>query len=513
MNLYTIKDVELIERKIDDITDRIEKHKLDIFEPTKKEIMAANKIVMDFVKEHKRKIYGGYAQNKVIVSKNPKDAFYDDDDIPDIDVYSPEPLKDLVEICDIFQKMGFKGITGQEAMHKETYKIFVNGAPVLDLSYVPKNIYNRIPYIEIDGINYVHPSFVYIDMFRMLTDPYFSGSHRWKKIMPRLYKLQKYYPFNKVTKELNDAYDVPKDKKEIVNNINKFIFDMIKNKENYIITGQYAYNYLLEESGIMNDKVLGKKYKMISTPFMQIISTNYIPDIVNIILELRKLFNNDKKLTYKEYYPLWMFTGYSTVIYYDGIPVLHITAHNNRCVPIRKVEARFYNNNKVVIDAKSTVQLGCFDFIFLMNLISGLRVRVNSVENKCHYHNVTTSHLIEIRQYYLHKTKKTLLDESLFKSFIPDCVGETMDPQRESRLIKNKKYKEGKLVIFRYDPLKPRDAPDYKFANTSGNEIFKDRNYKIQKYIDNPKLLEDFIKKSYDEKMEETEIGSEGDEN
>lgn len=513
MSLYTEKDVELIESKIDDITDGIEKHKLDIFEPTKKEIMEANKVVMDYIRKHKRKIYGGYAQNKVIVSKDPKDAFYSEDDIPDIDVYSPEPLKDLVEVCNLLKEKGFKLVNGQEAIHKETYKIFVNGANVLDLSYVPRNIYNKIPFIDIDGIYYVHPSFVYIDMYRMLTDPYFSGSHRWKKIISRLYKLQKHFPFNKATKPLNNAYDIPKDKRAVVEKINREVFDMIINKENFIVVGQYAYNYLLEESGIMNDKVLGKKYKLISIPFMQMISTNYIPDTVNIILELRKLLNNDKKLTYKEYYPLWMFTGYSTVVYYDGVPVLHVTAHNNRCVPVRKVVAKFYENCKVEVEKDSFIQLGCFDFIFLMNLISGLRVRVNEVEDKYHYHNIMTSHLIEIRNYYLKKNKKTLLDESLFKSFIPDCVGETMDPQREARLLREKKYKEGKLVMFRYDPSKPREAPDYKFANTSGNEIRKDKNLKITKYLNNPKLLEEFEKRTYDQKMEETESENEGDEN
>lgn len=506
MELYNLKDVELVDKEIDSITDEIERKKLDIFEPTRAEIMEANKIVMDFVKEHKRKIYGGYAQNKTIIAKNPEDAFYGPDEIPDIDVYSPEPLKDLVELCNKLHSAGFKNVVGQEALHKETYKIFVNQVNVIDLSYVPRNIYNKIAFIEIEGINYVHPSFVYIDMYRMMTDPYFSGSFRWKKIFSRLHKLQKHYPFNKATKGLNNAYDVPSDKKETVRKINRFLFDSIKNKETYIVVGQYAYNYLLEESSIMQDKKTGSKYKLIDIPFMQVISTNYIPDTVDIIVNLGKMLGGDnKKLTYKEFYPLWMFTGYSTVIYYDKVPILHITSHNNRCVPIRKVEAKFYNMGKVESDKSSFIQLGSFDFIFLMNLISGLRVKVNDVEDKIHYHNVVTSHLVEMRNYYLEKNKKTLLDESLFKSFIPDCIGESMDPQRESRILKDKKYKEGKLVTFKYDPIKPKEAPDYKFANTSGNEINKDRNMKIQKYLNNPKLLDEFIKKSYDEKIEENE--------
>lgn len=509
MELYSSKDVELIDKEIETITDDIERRKLDIFEPTKAQQMAANKIVLDFVRDHKRKIYGGYAQNKVIIAKEPKDAFYEEDKIPDIDVYSPEPLKDLVELCDILYKKGFRNIQGTEATHKETYTIFVNQENVIDLSYVPRNIYNKIPFIEIDGINYVHPSFVYIDMYRMMTDPYFSGSFRWKKTFPRLFKLQKYYPFNAATKPLNDAYDVPKDKKETVNKINRALFDMIKNKETFIVVGQYAYNYLLEESGILKDKKLANKYKIIPIPFMQVISINYIPDSVELVSGLQKQFGD--KITYKEFYPLWMFTGYSTIIYYDEVPVLHITAHNNRCVPIRKVPAVFYDNGKPESDKNDFIQLGAYDFVLLMNLISGLRARVTSLEDKQHYHNIMTSHLVEMRNYYLKNTGKTLLDESLFKSYISTCIGEAVDARRENRILRDKKFKQGKLVVFRYNPEKQKAAPDFKFANTSGNEIQKSVNFKIRKYINNPKLLEEFNKKSYDEKIEENEDSDDGE--
>jgi hypothetical protein len=109
----------------------------------------------------------------------------------------------------------------------------------------------------------------------------------------------------------------------------------------------------------------------------------------------------------------------------------------------------------------------------------------------------------------LNKHKKTLLDVSPFQSFIDKCIGDTMDPMRESKIQREKKYKEGKLVIFKYNPEKPREAPDYKFANTSGNEINNPINLKIKKYYENPKLLEDFMKKTYDEKVEENENESE----
>ena len=82
-------------------------------------------IIKLYIKEKKRKVYGGFGLNMLLVDKNPKYALYDDSDVPDIDFYSPEPLVDLVILCDKIFEAGFKPVIGQEAMHKETYSIFV----------------------------------------------------------------------------------------------------------------------------------------------------------------------------------------------------------------------------------------------------------------------------------------------------------------------------------------------------------------------------------------------------
>ena len=479
MELYSTEDMELVSEKLDDIIDSIEEKKLEIFEPTKKEIMGTNKIVMDYIREKKRKIYGGYAQNKAIEIKNPKDVFYGPNKIPDIDFYSPEPLQDLIEISDRLYKEGYKFIEGKEAQHKETYSIFVNFNNVADISYVPRNIYNKIPFIEVDGIHYTNPSFMYIDLYRMMTEPYFSASFRWKKIFPRLHKLQKYYPFNKVTKKLPDAYKIDDKHKKIVEDINKTIIDYITNNDSFIVVGQYAYNIYLKESGILKDKNLSKNYKEIEIPFMQLISTHYIKDTATIILMLKDKYG-DSKITFTEFYPLWMFTGYNTVIYYEDTPILHITSHNDRCTPYQKINL---NKNDVIY-------IGSYDFVLLMNLIAGLRARVNNLEEKSHYHNIMTSHLVEMRNYYLKNNNKHLLDDTLFQSFVVKCLGYAIDPAREARLSRTEKFQKGKMALFKYYPQNKRDAPDYKFSNTSGNPIQKYVNLKVTKYVNNPGMIQ-----------------------
>src|SRR5438128_970108 len=108
MQLYSEKDVEIAKVKLPDIVAEIEKIKANTLEPTLKELMSANDIVMKFVKDRKLKVYGGTSQNTVIVNKNPDDAFYPPDQLADIDFYSPDPIVDMKKLANIMFDKGYK---------------------------------------------------------------------------------------------------------------------------------------------------------------------------------------------------------------------------------------------------------------------------------------------------------------------------------------------------------------------------------------------------------------------
>ena len=58
-------------------------------------ILEASKVVEKFIRTKQRKVYGGIAINETIKLKDTKQKIYEDnDDIPDWDFYSPEPIKD-----------------------------------------------------------------------------------------------------------------------------------------------------------------------------------------------------------------------------------------------------------------------------------------------------------------------------------------------------------------------------------------------------------------------------------
>ena len=500
MQLYSDKDITLAKEKLPDIIKEIDKLKMNMFEPTRDELLKANEVVLQFIRDNKRKMYGGTAMNALISNKNPEDAFYDaETHIADLDCYSPDPIVDMKKLANIIFDKGYKFVEGVEGQHEETYKVFSNFANVADISYCPRNIFYKIPFIELDGIQYVHPSFIMIDMYRMVTEPMFS-SFRWEKTFPRIYLLQKHYPFNKATSPLPRVDQIKSEDETNVNILLGTVFDFIKNNDNLIVTGKYAYNVMLHESKIMDSPTLGKKYKYIKTCPYQFISVKYREDVKDL---LDKLKQDNKTLASNisivEHYPFWQLYGYSTYIYYKNYPICHIIHYNRRCTPFKKVDAYIFPDGKVGKE-KGYVNIGTFPFNLLTNLCSAFYYRVNKNDELYQFYNIMTSHMVELRNYYLEKNNKTIFDNTLFQEFTYECKGDAIDPVRESRLIKIKKFSEGKPVIFRYKPeneYEDNPTTTYRFANSSGNPINNERNYRI--------LGEDIPRKAHEEESSKEE--------
>jgi len=488
MELYNNKDLVLLAERIDNMEKQVTEKKYKILKPTKVERMEAINMVLDYLKEKRRKIYGGYAQNILVKNKNPKDAFYEDDVIPDVDFYSPDPIIDLKNIANILHDKGFPYVLAQEALHKETYKVKADYMDVCDITYVPRNIYNRIPYIELNGFIYAHPRFIMLDMYRMFSEPMFS-LFRWKKTFPRLFLLQKHYPIPKPNQQLTQLH--PKGDQMVL----RTVLNYLKNKESIILVGNYAYNLFLEESGITKDNRLGRNYKTISVPHYEFISTDYKNDAKDLIKELK---DNHKSanVTVVEHYPFWHYHYYSAYIKVDDKIVAYVIDYHDQCIPIKKIKPpKVYNNGKGVKGGRggnggkgvnendeSSVQIGSYGVCFLYVLVSALKGRVNKDKKVETFYNTMRSKLIEIKNYYLKKNGKNMFDDTLFQEFLVDCVGKTEDPQRKANLERREKRKARKMIVFRYDPetqYEKKPESNYRFSNSSGNPISNIKNLKV----------------------------------
>jgi hypothetical protein len=481
--IYFPQDLDVMNKGWEQVIKEVEKEKLLILEPKYEERKAVHQMILDFIKQNKRKIYGGYALNKLIGEKNKSDMIYEEDKIPDIDFYSTDPITDTIKICNKLFEAGYKNIIGREAVHHQTYSIFVNHINYCDISYVPRNIYSKMPFKEIDGYMLIHPNFMTIDYLRIFCDPIVSY---WRmdglKAFKRFLLLQKYYPLPHNEKSI----DFEKPDYMISNGLNT-IFNFLSDRQTTIVIGLYAYNYFLSQSNILsNPKKHKNKFKHTEIPYYEIISIDYRNDCLELLAALKKNSDLDQNMiNYKEYYPFFEYTGHNMQIYYGERVICKIYNNNNKCIPYLKLPLIKFEQKPTKLS--KNIIIGSFSIILLYSLITIMRSRCIDDKQSVDLYYTIISHMIEIRNYYLQYYKKSILDNTIFRDFSTKCIGETTTPEEQRKRLIDSRKKHNKIYSFRYEPSEGirQEESNYYFSNSSGNQINNPKNLKLSDIVDN----------------------------
>jgi hypothetical protein len=503
MSLFREVDIDGLESHIDEIVKKADEQRYIKVKPTRSEMWDIIYTVRDYVIKKKRKIYGGFALNKLIESKDPNDKFYDDDNIEswDIDFYSPDPINDAVEIANILYDKGYRFVSAGEAQHEETYTVFAETIPCADISYVPRNIYNKMPFKEINGLYLTGPHFMMIDYFRVITDPLTSYFHKFENRVKRLALMDKHFPLPHNTSSI-DINPAEGNLDIAFKTVHKFF----TNRDTVIVLGTYAYDHLVQASGVQDrvvsskatlsqsrskDKNKSKKeteIKMIPVNYYEAVSTSYKKDSRELIFKLKDKFIDDGKLiTYEESYPFFQYLGYSVTIKYEDDVICKLYHYNNRCTPYYEVEAYYFGDKtyEMLGSKKDKILIGSFPMIMLYNLITILKARVGTDgQSDNHTKNMyytMNSHLIEMKNWYLDATNQTIYDNTLFQSFVVNCKGEMISSKMEKKIRIKKRLESGKKFGYAYYPDKDRNRNNrpIRFKNTSGNPIRNEKNYHI----------------------------------
>jgi len=462
MQLYSSEDVDLIKSNWKKIMDDVQTERYLVLEPSYEESMDIHEIVLDYAKMNMRKIYGGYALHLLY---GEKETIYDTKKIPDIDIYSFDPLNDITTLCNILYEKGYKYVLGREAIHKETYSLVVNSQIYCDITYVPKNIYVKLPFLTKYDFQIVHPFFMTIDYLRMISDPCISY---WRfdndlKGLKRLQLLQRFCPMTYNETKLHTRYYKTDD------DVHKCIYSYITQQKSIIMIGLYAFNYFLYVSGLSKDTT---KFSLIDIPYYEFISVDYRNDALKLIDFLQSSIED---ITYKEFYPFFQYTDFSVNIYHKNKLIVKIYGNNNKRIPFIETSlCNFFTKKK---NAEKTIKLGSFSTVLLYGYIKLYWERTNgNKEEQINYYAFVTQ-LVSIRNYYLKNNKKTILDDTLFRDFIVQGIGYTIQPEREKTIMIDEKKRLKKRYMFRYEPhyiIGEDDKPSritFSFSNTSGNEI------------------------------------------
>jgi hypothetical protein len=236
-------------------------------------------IVEDFLKKHRVMCYGGTAINNLLPKE---DRFYDPEkDIPDYDFFSETPQLHAMKIADRLTNAGYKSVEVKPGMHLGTFKVFADYTGVADISHLDRPIFKKLweDSIEKEGIHYVPPNFLRMSVYLELSRPKGDVS-RWKKVYTRLGLLNKHYPMECPSKQvdINEMYLKP----EVRKNIETLLI-----KENIVLLGFNASE--LQKQGPPSEWMLPMDL-LVTPEKRQEISTK-----LEKFLEEKLDFNLDKK--------------------------------------------------------------------------------------------------------------------------------------------------------------------------------------------------------------------------
>jgi hypothetical protein len=329
-----------------------------------------------------------------------------------------------------------------------------------------KQLYNILPTKSIDGFEIVHPHFLEIDYLRQINDPLVSY-FRLEKFFPRFFLLQQFYPLPHITETLPEL--------KIENNDVMEDIRIWLDKKNTVITvGQYAFNYFMMKSTIEK-----KEFKYTPISIYEIITIDYKNDIVDLVKQLQKKYSN---VTITEHYPFFQFLGYSTYVFLGDKLIAKFYDKNNRCIPYIKIPLYKFNNESFEKE-KGEIQIGTFSLVLMYALIQIIRAKLDKDKLIFDYYTIMASQLVEMRRYFFNKTKKTILDDTDFKDFQINCIGNELSPAIERAIKIEKRKAKGKQPLsYTYNPEDGLKEPvsDYKFANSSGNIIKDEKKLKIK---------------------------------
>lgn len=453
--MFRSQDVSAIKSNLDDLARKSDEIRLGKYEPTLSDLEKIYQDIYQFARDKKIVIYGGWAQNKLIQLKNPSDVFYNEYSLADIEFYSPDPIGVGMELAKLLYKKNYSYIQLSQGVHDETYKLFVNFHNFCDISYMPKYIYDNLPVIKKDGFIMTHPHFMTVDAFRVYADPIFSF-FRIEKTFSRFSTLLKHYPL------YNEKLVKPLKLNALDKNVFKILRKEFLHNTDLIVIHHYAYNYLIKKTPKVN--------LIINVPYLSVISINYVEDIKKITKKLEELF--PKKITMKEYYPFFQFIGRKTEFYLDNKLIFVVYSHNDRCTVY---QANFSENKKTLF--------GTFALIRLMTLAEYYNQFIHKNSSSADEYFTLLQNLFNARLEYLEEKDITVMDPSPFQEFTFECIGEGVDPVRQSRLKIMDKIEKKQNAVYRYDPHRNFDgkAPNFKFANTSGNAIDNINNFTLKK--------------------------------
>lgn len=165
--------------------------------------LKAQEIVRKFIQSRQLILYGGIAIDYALRLKG--DKIYTDDELPDYDFWSPNHVATAQELVDLLSvEMPGVNLYGFRAKFIRTMRISIGSNNwVADITYIPPELFNKIPTLTYDEMRVVHPHFQFADLHSSLSFPFDNPPQevifeRGQKDIERYTKLWNCYPIENI---------------------------------------------------------------------------------------------------------------------------------------------------------------------------------------------------------------------------------------------------------------------------------------------------------------------------
>jgi hypothetical protein len=323
-------------------------------------------------------LYGGLAINELLPDKL---KIYKKKSLPDIDIFSKNPESTAKKVVDYFQKHGYPVASYGDALHEGTFKVYVHGNQVLDISAVSASSFKKLSKNSVRGslgIKVVNPQFLRMSFHMILSQP--NDAHRWTKTFERLVAFYKTYPPS--TKCLLSS-----------TNINSNVYDSINNYIKTIDCILFGFNelHLFKENLVSKDHTIIKDF-----PTIQILVTN---DIYEVAIDLIEKIG-DPLLSVGKVYEADDFIPRHIFILYKKQKIMGIYTANS-CMSYIQV------NNQKVASIHTIIRMY---YLMLFSSYSHFEKYYSKLE--------CLVNILSVLQY-----KNIGRNNKMFKEFISECYG------------------------------------------------------------------------------------------
>lgn len=356
-------------------------------------------IVSEYIVNKKLLLYGGLAINLLLPKKY---QFYKEYTLNDFDCYSNNAYKDIMELSKILKERGVKYIKVRRAIHKETYRIYVNRKQIIDITNIRNSVYQKInKYFnkELPTLKYYKDNYQIIPIMMIkrnfnyeLSRPE-QSSFRWTKIYNRMKVFNQVYK-NKKSKISEQCVPIDKEYHVLI----KKILDYIKLNGNPIID-----SYALKLYQKLKNKcccrmsefskllvILSESYIKTKNDIVELIEKNLDKNTFEIIVEK---YENEVEIILPRY-EISILNKQNN----KQIKIIAIILSENECFSVQKI-------NGYTVGSIDTI------LYFLYSFYTS-----NSINNESNEENL---HLINVYEDYIDNT----LNNNLKKRLSNICYG------------------------------------------------------------------------------------------